>query len=132
MEKKTMIITEYLPYRFTDLEIEQQSQEMKANNANLSPSIRMDALQRIEVIQLVLEMYMFAVNAGHDVTNMSVETAIYVTTGKKFENHGHTGVVRAYHSVDGAVGKAVDVTVDATRTGMNWLGRKLQQWSDKK
>lgn len=132
MEKKTMIMNEYLQYRFEDLEVENKSQEMKANNTVLSPAVRVDALTRIEVIGFILEMFMYAVQQGHNVSGMTVETVIEIATGKKIADFHHNGIAKAYHTVDGAVGKAVDITVDGLRIGMNKLGEKLVKWSAKK
>lgn len=65
---------------------------------------------------------------------MTLHQAIKFSEGKDPEEvfKQRNIVAGAYHVVDNALGKTVDVTVDAVRDGLGWLGRKLVKWTEKK
>lgn len=104
----------------------------------------------IELAKLILEVVtsskFFFDNAISELTKMNIHItpeqlcgmtfgqAIKFSEGKEADQvFKQRGIVAGtYHAVDGALGKTVDVAVDATRVGMSWLGKKLQQWADKK
>ncbi len=132
MEKKDIIMQEYLQYRFNDLEIEQESQAAKANNITLSPAVRMEGLLRLEVIETALQVFMTIATAGHDATRMTVSEAICTCTGKTPQQLSATGARRVVQSANGALDKAIDVGVESVRTGANWLGKKLVAWTENK
>ena len=127
MQNKDLFIQEYMGFTFMDMEVEQEQQTAKANNANLSPAIRMNALERIQVIDLALEVYMEAANAGHDVTNMTLSDAFVAVTGKSPAQVSGGILSRANNGLD----RAVDVSIDALRFGANKLGKWLTKVSTK-
>jgi hypothetical protein len=127
MQNKDMFIQEYLEFTFEDLEVEHITQTEKANNPKLSPVMRMNALERIQVIDLSLEVYMAAAEAGLDVTRMTLSTALYEVTGKDPSKGGYGVLSRANQGLD----RAVDVSVEAIRLGANKLGQWLTRVSTK-
>lgn len=126
--EKNQIITMYSAYRFEDIEIEEQSQMMKANNAHLSPIIRRDALDCLEVIELIKEIYMTVVVQGVDVSGMRLDMAFYTATGQHLDRYRDRNVVGAAWS---GVDRGIDTTVQTMRVGLNRFGQWLSSKTSK-
>lgn len=128
MEKKDIVLNGYLGYKFEDLETEQQVQTDKANTQTLSPAARIDAMERMEVIEFATSIYMAAVEEGHDVTGMRFDEAITLVTGvDPTVNQG----VGLWKKTNEGIDKAVDVSVQILRTGTNKFGQWLTKISTK-
>lgn len=131
MENKDMIMLGYAQYTFEDLEVEHQSQSDKANNSMLSPIVRMDALERLQVLGLITDVYMQLAEAGGDVEGVIFQDALFAVTGKypqQFVAQATGGILqKANHGID----KSVDVAVDLLRTGANKFGQWLTKVSTK-
>jgi hypothetical protein len=120
--EKNQIITMYAAYRFEDIEIEEQAQMLKANNAALSPTIRRDALDCLEVIELIKEVYMTAAQQGVNILGMRFDLAFQYATGQTLDRYKDRGIVgSAWSGVD----RGIDVSVGVMRTGLNRFGQWL-------
>ncbi len=128
MEKKDIVLNGYLSYKFEDLEQEQQVQEQKANTTTLSPAARIDAMERLEVIEFATSVYMGAVEEGHDVTGMRLTDAITLVTGV---DPTVSSEVSLWKRTNQGIDKAVDVSVQLLRTGTNKFGQFLTRISTK-
>jgi hypothetical protein len=131
MEKKDMIMQEYALYSFEDIEIEEKAQVAKANNANLSPVVRMDGLQRMEVIEVVKQVYMEVAKKGMSPFGMRFDAAFYIATGVTLDSMKTGMLGSAGGAFVRSTDKVVDVAFNATRTGLNkfatWLSNKTQK-----
>lgn len=123
--KQDLYFQEYLQYKFVDLEIEQNTQESKAFNASLSPAVRTDANIRLEAIELALQVFMKAAEAGHDVTVMTLEQSLCLVSGKTPQQLYTVGLSSAYHKFDYALGRSVDTASEKLKTGLNKFGSWL-------
>lgn len=138
MEKKDMIISEYSAYTFEDMEAEEKTQMAKANNANLSPAIRRDALDRLEAIEVVKTVFMEIAKKGISPLGMRFDAAFYIAYGKTLDSmktpsvisstaNGISSVASGFVSV---TDKAVDVAWEKSRVGLNkfatWLATKTK------
>jgi hypothetical protein len=131
MEKKNMIMAEYAVHTFEDMEAEETVQTSKANNANLSPAIRRDSLDRLEVIGVVKSVYMEAAKKGVNVLGMRFDAAFYIATGKTLEAMKTPSMItNATTGFVSATDKIVDVAFDKTKVGLNkfasWLANKTK------
>jgi hypothetical protein len=132
MEKKDLVMVEYSIYTFEDMEAEEKGQLAKANNVDLSPAIRRDALDRLEVIEVVKSVFMDVVNKGISPVGMRVDQAFFAATGKALHDMKTSSMLSsATNTFISSTDKIVDVAIEKSKIGLNkfasWLANKTNK-----
>lgn len=128
MEKKNLITAEYATYKFEDLEVEEQAMNRKANNTNLSPAVRRDALERLEVIEVAKVIFSEVLKKGVSPLGMRFDQAFFIVTGQAMGDMKTSALGNLGAGFVRSTDKIADKAIDVTRNGLNkfatWLSNK--------